>query len=62
VGFTNVVSGDGILSTLTISGDYCSLSSICPRDLVLTLVSLALWLASVFLGGAMTWNIEHLLG
>jgi hypothetical protein len=61
VGFTGVVSGDGISSTLTIYGGYCLPSSIFPRDLVLTLVGLALWLAYVCLGGAMAWNIKRLL-
>jgi hypothetical protein len=42
VGFTGVVSGDGILSTLMISDDYCSPSSNCTHDLVLNLDCLVL--------------------
>jgi hypothetical protein len=40
--FTSVVSGDGISSALMISNEFCSPSSACPHDLVLTLVGLAL--------------------
>jgi hypothetical protein len=61
VGFTGVVSGDGISSILKISSDYCSPSSNCTYDLVLTLDYLVLWLASSFIGGAMAVNVEHLL-
>jgi hypothetical protein len=42
VGFTGVVSGDGISSTLTNFGGCCSPSSNCTRDLVLTLDCLAI--------------------
>jgi hypothetical protein len=59
---TGIVSGDGISSTVTISDGFFSLSSICPHDLVLTQVGLALWLTFVFLGDAMVWNIKCFLG
>jgi hypothetical protein len=61
VGFTSVVSRDGISLTLTTSDDYCSPSSRCIRDLVLTLGCLALWINSACFGGAMVVGIEGLL-
>jgi hypothetical protein len=61
VGFTGIVSGDGISSTLMISDGCCSPSSNCTCDLVLTLGFMVPWLASACFGGAMVVNVEHLL-
>jgi len=62
VGFTGTVSGDGISSTLMISYDYFSPSSACTRDLVWTLVFLAVWITSSCFGGSMVINVECLMG
>jgi hypothetical protein len=61
VGFTSVVSGDGISSTLTTSSGYCSPSYNFTHALVLTLGCLEVWLASSCFGGAMVVSIKFLL-
>ena len=61
MGFTGVMSRDGISLTLMIYRGYCSPSFDCTCDLVLALGFLAPWLASPCFGGAMVVNFKHLL-
>jgi hypothetical protein len=57
VGFIDVISGEGILSILTISDSCCSLSCDCTYALVLTLECLVVWPGSACFGGAMVGNM-----
>jgi hypothetical protein len=61
VGFTGVVSGNGILSTLTTSDDYCSLSCNCACALVLILECHVVWVDSTCFGGSIVVIVKHLL-
>jgi hypothetical protein len=58
VGFTAIVSGDGISSTLMIFDDCCSPYFDCTCDLVLALGFLAPWLASTCFGGEFQTFVE----
>jgi hypothetical protein len=61
VGFAGVVSGDGILSTLTTFDDCYSLPCNCACALVLALEFRAVWVESTCFGGAMVMNVNRLL-
>jgi hypothetical protein len=61
VGFIDVVSGDGILSTLTTYGSFFSLSYDCTCALVLTLECRLVWVNFACFGGAMVVNVDHSL-
>jgi hypothetical protein len=57
VGFIGVVSGEGISSTLTIFGGFCSLSCDCTCAIVLNMECLEVWLDFSCFGGAMVENM-----
>jgi hypothetical protein len=61
VGFTGVVSSDGISSTLTTSNDCCSPSCICTCALVLILECRAVWVNYHCFGGSIVVIFDHLL-